>query len=51
MLPLVARVMPYRYDSQWFGNDKVDTVRLIIAERPLQELGFGREVVWCPEVT
>jgi hypothetical protein len=49
MLPSVApdaRIMRYGYESQWFGDDRVDTVRLkasTVAQLLLQELNFARE--------
>lgn len=49
MLPSIvpdARIMRYGYESQWFGDDKVDTVRLkasTVAQLLLQELNFERE--------
>lgn len=42
-----ARIMRYGYESQWFGDDKVDTVRLkasTVAQQLLQELKFERVV-------
>lgn len=41
-----ARIMRYGYESQWFGDDKVDTVRLkasTVAQQLLQELNSERE--------
>lgn len=49
MLPFVvpnARIMRYGYESQWFGDDTVNTVRLdpsAIAEQLLEELNFERK--------
>ena len=50
MLPAAAptaRIMRYGYESQWFGDDTVETVRLKasnIASMLLSELNIEREV-------
>ena len=49
MLPAVvsdARIMRYGYESQWFGDDKRNTVRLkasAVAQQLLHELKLKRE--------
>jgi hypothetical protein len=46
-----ARIMRYGYESRWFGDDTVDTVRLkasSIAPQLLQELDIEREVGIAP---